>query len=288
MPSKSQQSTTNPLLAHRMGLGTWQMGESSRTRTHEIAAVEQALDIGYRLIDTAEMYGDGRSEEIVGQALQRFGAARRSEITIVSKVLPSHSSTAGTIAACEQSLDRLKCDYIDVYLLHWQGSYSFEETLEAFYRLRELGLIRAWGVSNFDSEDFLKWQMVEHQHAHWGALATNQVYFALSARGVEFDLLPAMQAQHIPLMAYSPLGCGELPRHAKLQALAKGLGITASQLALAWLLTKPGVIPIPKSANLQRINENWAAQSIELAADTLSALDALFPPPKRKQRLAMI
>ena len=289
MSSKSPQVTTNPLIGHRMGLGTWQMGESSRTRQQEILAVEQAFDVGYRLIDTAEMYADGRSEEIVGEALRRFGAARRAEMTVVSKVLPNHSSKAGTIAACERSLSRLKCDYLDVYLLHWQGSYPFNETLDAFHCLQERGLIRAWGVSNFDAEDFAQWQRVERQHPYQEAtVATNQVYFALSARGVEFDLLPVMQSQRIPLMAYSPLGGGKLAQHAALQKLAKGLNATASQLALAWLLTKPGVIPIPKSSNPQRIKENWAAQEIVLMADTLRTLDALFPPPKHKQRLAII
>ena len=257
MTSESPLNTNNPLLAHRMGLGTWQMGESSRTRQQEIAAIELALDIGYRLIDTAEMYGNGRSEEIVGEALRRFGAARRSEIAVVSKVLPSHASKAGAIAACERSLARLQCDYLDVYLLHWQGSYSYEETLEAFHCLHERGMIRAWGVSNFDAEDFAQWQRVERQHPKKVSLVTNQVYYALSARGVEFDLLPAMQEQGLPLMAYSPLGCGELSRHPRLQTLAKELGLTASQLALAWLLNKPGVIPIPKSANPERIRENW-------------------------------
>lgn len=288
MSSESPQFTSNPLLGHRMGLGTWQMGESSRTRQQEILAVEQALNVGYRLIDTAEMYGDGRSEEIIGEALCRFGVAHRSKITIVSKVLPSHSSKTGTIAACERSISRLKCDYLDVYLLHWPGSYPFDETLEAFHHLQEKGLIRAWGVSNFDTENFARWQRVERQHPHQGAVATNQVYFALSARGVEFDLLPLMQSQCIPLMAYSPLGCGGLAQHAALQKLAETLNATASQLALAWLLSKPGVIPIPKSVNTQRINENWEAQDIPLTDDALRSLDALFPPPKHKQRLAII
>lgn len=278
----------NPLTQHRLGLGTWQMGESAGARKQEIAAVEHALATGYQLIDTAEMYANGRSEEIVGQAIEHIGLAKRSELTIVSKVLPQNASKAGTIAACERSLARLRCGYLDVYLLHWQGSHPYEETLDAFHQLQNRGLIRAWGVSNFNAQDLTAWQRLEQRHSSQDRLATNQVFYALNARGIEFDLLPMMQQQNLPLMAYSPLGCGKLTRHAKLAALARELGITASQLALAWLLTKPGVIPIPKSANPQRISENWATLTIALGSATLAALDALFPPPKRKQPLAVI
>lgn len=264
------------------------MGESRAQEAQEIAAITHALEIGYRLIDTAEMYASGGAEKVVGKALQHFGRARRGELTIVSKVLPSNASRKKTIQVCESIVTRMGCDYLDVYLLHWQGSHPYEQTLQAFIELRDRGLIRSWGISNFDLADLRGWEKAEKTLGVAGACATNQVYYALSARGIEFDLLPYMQSIAMPLMAYSPLGCGELAHHPGLHKLAQSLSLTASQLALAWVLRQPGVMAIPKSAHAKRLEENFAAQSITLDADVLARLDAMFAPPKRKQTLAMI
>lgn len=278
----------NPLAPHKLGLGTWHMGESRAQEAQEIEAIVHALQLGYRLIDTAEMYAAGGAEKVIGKALQRFGRARRGELTIVSKVLPSSASRKKTVTVCEEIIGRMGCDYLDVYLLHWQGSHPYEDTLQAFIELRQRGLIRSWGVSNFDIADLSDWESAEKRLGVSRVCATNQVYYAMSARGVEFDLLPYMAKRHMPLMAYSPLGCGDLAQHRGSAKLAQSLGVTAAQLALAWLMQTPGVIPIPKSSNTRRIEENLAAASIALSSETLASINALFPPPKRKQHLAMI
>jgi diketogulonate reductase-like aldo/keto reductase len=274
--------------SHRIGLGTWQMGESRAQEAQEVAAITHALEIGYRLIDTAEMYASGGAERVIGKALQGFGRSKRSELTIVSKVLPSNASRKRTVSTCEAIIGRMGCEYLDVYLLHWQGSHPYEETLAAFIELRNRGLIRAWGVSNFDIADLQDWEKTEESLGVAGACATDQVYYALSARGVEFDLLPYMGKKGMPLMAYSPIGCGELATHTGLTKLARSLAITPAQLALAWLMRQPGVIPIPKSSNSQRLEENFASCGIVLSDAMLAALNLLFVPPKRKQTLAVI
>ena len=282
--------TTTPLsLFHDLpiGLGTWHMGESPSAAQAEAGAVLHALERGVRLVDTAEMYADGGAERVVGQALKAFGANRRASLCIVTKVLPMHASRNGTIAACEASLRRLGIDYADLFLLHWEGSVPYEHTLEGFAALRERGLIRRWGVSNFDQPELDAWCATE---ARMGLddCATNQVYYSLLARGPEFDLLPAMAARRMPLMAYTPLGSGELAQDAELAAIAAPLGLTAAQLALAWTVRSGRVVAIPKSATPERIDENLAAASVTLDAGTLARLDALYPPPKRKRPLAMI
>lgn len=264
------------------------MGESRSCEAQEVAAVNYALEIGYRLIDTAEMYAGGGAERIVGRAIQNLGAARRRELTIVSKVLPSNAGYKKTIAACQSSIDRMGCDYLDIFLLHWQGSYPFEETLRAFLELQSQGLIQSWGVSNLDVAEFKIWQDCEKKLGVAGQCATNQVYYALSARGVEFDLLPFMQERKIPLMAYSPLGTGDLVKHAGLNKLAQCFGISAAQLSLAWLMHQKGVVAIPKSSDIKRLKENFIAQEIHLSRALLEQVDGLFPPPKRKQPLAVI
>lgn len=279
---------SNPLSGHRIGLGSWMLGEHPSNEAAEVAAVTYALEMGYRLIDTAEMYADGGSERVIGGALQSFGRARRQELTIVSKVLPSHASQRGTARVCEEILRRLQCDYLDVLLLHWEGSFTFEETLSAFVKLRERGLIRAWGVSNLDVREFRQWQAAESSLGVGGACATNQVYYSLLARGVEFDLLPDMRTQGMPMMAYTPLGSGELTRHPGLVRLASGLGMTAAQLALAWVIRNPGVIAIPKSADPRRLGENLAATEISLDDKVLADIDRLFPGPRHKMPLAMV
>jgi len=261
------------------GIGTWRMGESSRKRAQELDAVKHALELDYPMIDTAEMYGDGGAEEIVGEAL----AGVRKRPFIVSKVYPHNASRSGTIAACERSLKRMKIERIDLYLLHWRGGVPLAETYEGFFRLREAGKIADFGVSNFDTAD-----MEEAAGLDKGLTGTNQVLYCLSQRGPEYDLLPWMRQRSIPLMAYSPLDQGRLLGNATLKKLAGSVGCTPAQLALAWVLAQPGVVTIPKSMTRERVKENLGAVEIKLSADVLAELDRAFPPPKRKQPLGML
>ncbi len=260
------------------GIGTWRMGESGRRRAQELAAVKYALELGYPMVDTAEMYGDGEAETIVGEAL-----AGRPLPFVVSKVYPHNATRSGTIAACERSLKRLKLERIDLYLLHWRGGVPLEETFEAFHRLREAGKIGDFGVSNFDTDD-----MAEATEVDRGLTASNQVLYCLSRRGPDYDLLPWMRQRSIPLMAYSPLDQGRLLGSAPLQKIAHEAGCTPAQLAIAWLMAQPGVVTIPKSSTRERVKENFDALAITLSPDTLAALDRAFPPPKRKQSLEML
>jgi diketogulonate reductase-like aldo/keto reductase len=261
------------------GIGTWRMGESARKRRQELAAIRHALDLGYPLIDTAEMYGEGGAEEIVGEALR----GRTSRPFIVSKVYPHNASRAGTVAACERSLRRMGLERIDLYLLHWRGSIPLSETIEAFHRLRAAGKIGDFGVSNFDLDDLQEAASLDE-----GLMGANQVLYCLSRRGPEFDLLPWMRRHSIPLMAYSPLDQGRLLGTAVLKKLASETGHTPAQLALAWLLARPGVVTIPKSSTRERVEENLAALDIELTPQVLAELDRAFPAPRRKQPLEML
>jgi diketogulonate reductase-like aldo/keto reductase len=264
------------------------MGEDPSQAKAECAAIKHALEVGYRLIDTAEMYADGIAESLVGKALGPFASSRRTEVTLVSKVLPHNASKNGTIKACEASLRRMQCDYLDHYLLHWQGNHSYESTIEGFITLQERGLIRHFGVSNFDLEALQSWRAAEENVGTPLRCQSNQVYYALNERGIEFDLLPGMNALNVALMAYSPLGTGNLAQHPGLSLLADEHGLTAAQLALAWILRHPHAVAIPKSTYLARIEENWQASQIQLSAPMLTQLDALFPAPTRASRLAII
>lgn len=271
---------------HCLGLGTWRLGESRAAHAADVAAVRRALELGFRLIDTAEMYGDGGAERVVGEALAaavRDGAVRRDDVFLVSKVLPSNASRTGAVEACERSLARLGVDHLDLYLLHWQGSHPLADTVAAFETLRERGLIRAWGVSNFDL-DAVKtlWRL-----APGGRCMANQVYYSASERGIEFDLLPAQRERGVATMAYCPIDQGALAADATFAAIGRRHGVTAAQAALAWLLRQPDVIVIPKAGREQHLRENLAAADLVLPADDLAAVDARFPPPKRKRRLAM-
>jgi diketogulonate reductase-like aldo/keto reductase len=277
-----------PLFQSRIGLGTWQMGEDPSQAKAEYAAIRYALEVGYRLIDTAEMYADGITESLVGKALESFASSRRTEVTLVSKVLPHNASKNGTIKACEASLRRMQCDYLDHYLLHWQGSHSYESTIEGFLTLQERGLIRHFGVSNFNVDALQAWRKAEKNVGTLFGCQSNQVYYALNQRGIEFDLLPAMNTLNIALMAYSPLGTGNLAQHAGLSLLAAEHNLSAVQLALAWILRHPHAVAIPKSTHLARIKENWQASQIQLSATVLTQLDALFQSPTRPSPLAII
>ncbi len=257
--------TTIPVL----GLGTWQMGERAQSAKAEIAALKLGLDLGLSLIDTAEMYASGRSEEIVREAM----GGRRDEVFLVSKVLPQNSSRKGTIAACEASLKRLGTDRLDLYLLHWRGSVPISETVAAFETLKSAGKIRYWGVSNFDRDD-----MEEIEHS---AVATNQVLYNLSRRGIEKDLLPWSQSHRIPIMAYSPIEQGRILGNPTLIQLAKARGCSAAQIALAWVSSRDGVMTIPKASNAEHVRENVAVLEIALNVTEMAALDKAFPPTSR-------
>jgi diketogulonate reductase-like aldo/keto reductase len=267
-----------------LGLGTWRMGESARTRAAEISAVRCALDLGYRLIDTAEMYGEGGAEEIVGAATSAAlaaGAVRRSDLFIVSKVYPHNASRRGAIAACERSLARLKLDYLDVYLLHWRGQHPLADTVAAFEELRERGLIRNWGVSNFDVADM---QELGRDSAH---CMLNQVYYSASTRGIEFDLLRWHRKHQIATIAYSPIDEGALARDRTFASVGRRHGVSAARAALAWVLRQPDVVAIPKAVSEEHLRDNLAAADLVLSAEDLAEIDARFPAPRGKQSLGM-
>ena len=255
------------------------MGENRGARQTEVEALRAGIDLGMTVIDTAEMYGDGGAEEVVAEAI----AGRREEIFLVGKVMPQNASLQGTIAACEKSLKRLKTERIDLYLLHWRGSYRLADTVAAFERLRAEGKIGEWGVSNFDVADMADLALVED-----GArCAANQVMYHLGERGVEWQLLPEARRARMPVMAYCPLGQGNLLRNAVVVRLAGKHHVAASAVALAFLLARPGVLAIPKSAHADRVREFAAAPGVEFDTDDLALLDREFPPPKRKTALAM-
>ncbi len=264
-----------------LGLGTWYMGESQANAAAEVAALRAGIDLGMTLIDTAEMYADGRAETIVGQAI----AGRRDEVFVVSKVYPHNASASGIPQACARSLRRLRTDRIDLYLLHWRGSYPLSETVEAFERLREAGHIGAWGVSNFDAADMEELSDV----AGGGGCATNQVLYNPDARGIEFDLTPWCRSRAMPIMAYSPLGqAGRLLRSPALTKIGARHGVSPAQIALAWNLRDGATIAIPKAGTIAHVHENAAAAKIRLTTEDLAAIDQAHPPPRRKQPLAML
>jgi len=269
-----------------LGLGTWRMGEDARQRPAEVKAVRLAIELGYRVIDTAEMYGEGGAEEVVGQAVAqalKSGDVKREELFVVSKVYPHNASRAGTRVACERSLKRLGLGHIDLYLLHWRGQHALADTVAAFEQLKARRQIRHWGVSNLDTSD-----MDELAEVHHGDLcAANQVYYSLGQRGAEFSLLPRLRALGMPVMAYCPIDQGSLASHAGLRRIGEQHGATAAQVALAWVLAQPGVMAIPKAVQETHLRENLAAADLELSAQDLAALDHDFPPPRRKTALAM-
>jgi diketogulonate reductase-like aldo/keto reductase len=263
-----------------LGQGTWFMGDKPRQRKDEIASLQLGLDLGMTLIDTAEMYGEGAAEELVGEAI----GDRREDVFLVSKVLPSNATRRGTIAACERSLARLKTDWLDLYLLHWRGGTPLAETLAAFEELVRTGKIRHWGVSNFDAGD-----MKELVRLRGGSsAATNQVLYNLTRRGIEHDLLPWCQEHGMPVMAYSPIEQGRLLGHRALQEVAKRHAATPAQVSLAWVLRQDRVIAIPKAGTATHVRENRGALDIELTAEDIKALDRAFPPPTGPQALEML
>ena len=263
-----------------LGLGTWNIGDDRSSRTAEIAALQLGLDLGLRLIDTAEMYGEGNSEKLIGEAI----AGRRDEVFLVSKVYPHNASCKGAIAACERSLGRLRTDRIDLYLLHWRGNVPFGETIEAFETLQKAGKIRHYGVSNLDLADMQEWISVPGG----AAVATNQLLYNLTRRGIEWDLLPWLRERRVPVMAYSPIEQARLLRNPQLVRFGKTHGISPALAALAWLLAKDDVIAIPKTGHAERVRENFRALEHALAPEQLAELDGLFPPPRKAQPLEML
>jgi diketogulonate reductase-like aldo/keto reductase len=256
------------------------MGEDSRKRKDEVAALKLGLDLGMTLIDTAEMYGNGGAEELVAEAV----AGRREQCFIVSKVMPENSTRAGTIAACERSLKRLKTDRIDLYLLHWRGRPRLEETLAGFEALLASGAIHSWGVSNFDVDD-----MEELPTLPGGAAcASNQVLYNLRRRGIEAGVLPWCRAHNIPIMAYSPIEQGRLLRDRALTGVAIRHRATPAQIALAWVLRQKDMTVIPKATTLEHVRENRAALDIALTERDLAELNRAFPPPKGKRPLELL
>jgi diketogulonate reductase-like aldo/keto reductase len=262
-----------------LGLGTWRMGERKGERAAEVAAIRLGLELGITLIDTAEMYGDGGAEEAIAEAI----AGRRDGLFVVSKVYPHNASRAGTVAACERSLKRLKTDRLDLYLLHWRGSVPLAETVEAFEKLRQAGKIRSWGVSNFDTGDMAELAGLPQG----GSCAANQVLYHLGSRGIEWQLLDACRKAEAMVMAYSPLGQGPLLRKPALKAVADKHGTDPAAIALAWVLRQPGVVAIPKAVRAEHVRANMKALDVKLDADDLKALDAAFPPPRRAVPLDM-
>lgn len=262
-----------------LGQGTWRMGEDSRQRKQEIAALRAGLDLGMTLIDTAEMYGDGATETLIGEAF----AGLRDQIFLVSKVYPQNAGRGRIERACEASLQRLKTDHLDLYLLHWRGSVPLAETIEGMEALIQAGKIRRWGVSNLDHGD-----MDQLLRAGGERCATNQILYNVTERGAEFDLLPQLSRRQIPPMAYSPIGQGQLPSSPALSQVAKQHDATPYQVALAWVLRDPLVIAIPKAAEPAHVSANRRAMDLLLTADDLAAIDADFPAPTHKTRLAML
>lgn len=268
----------------RLGMGTWRMGDDPARRKDEVRSLQEGLDSGLRLIDTAEMYGSGRSESVVGEAIR----GRRDDVYLVSKVLPSNADYNGTIKACKRSLSYLQTDSLDLYLLHWRSSTPLEETIGAFETLQKEGLIKRWGVSNFDTDDMNTLDRINPQ------AMVNQILYSLIYRGTEYDLQERDARHHIASMAYCPLGQGgAFLKNTTLVQIAQqhetSLGpATPAQIALAWVLRRPNVIPIPKAATPHHQHYNRAATEIQLTEADLAALDRAFPPPRHKEPLAVI
>lgn len=263
-----------------MGQGTWKMGEQRSERAREISALELGIDLGLTLIDTAEMYGDGGAEEIVGAAIED----RREEVFIVSKVYPHNASRRGTIAACDRSLQRLGVDRIDLYLLHWRGSHPLTDTVRAFEELRASGKIGGWGVSNFDADDLDELNSIKDGRN----CAINQVLYNLAHRGIEWDVLPWCSGREVPVMAYCPIDQGgRMLRSDALKSVAARHDATPAQIALAWLVRQRGVVAIPKAVGEAHLRANRAALDIVLSKADVDALDIEFSPPRRKVPLAM-
>ena len=263
-----------------LGQGTWHLGQGRHPRAEEIAAIREGIGLGMTLVDTAEMYGAGAAEELVGEAI----AERRDDVFLVSKVLPSHATRRGTVAACRASLRRLGTDHLDMYLLHWRGPIPLQETVAGFDDLREAGLIRHWGVSNFDLGDIERLLRVDGGDA----VETDQVLYNLGRRSIEWSLLPWCVANGLPIMAYSPLEQGRLLRDGVLRGISLQHHVTPAQVAIAWLVAHPGVCAIPEAGTVEHARENRAAVDLHLPSNDVLKLDEAFPGPTGPQPLDML
>ncbi|MEK5325308.1 aldo/keto reductase [Aeribacillus sp. FSL M8-0254] len=278
---KLPDGTTVPCI----GQGTWYMGDKPQEKAKEIKALQLGIELGMKVIDTAEMYGNGDSERLVGEAIK----GRRDDVFLVSKVYPHNAGLDKISAACENSLKRLGTDYLDLYLLHWRGRIPLEETIEGMEKLRKEGKILRWGVSNFDTDDMEElWNTLNGSNC-----ATNQVLYHIGSRGIDFDLLPWHREHHIPIMAYSPLAQGgtlrkQLLTDPTVNEIAKKYNVKPLQIALAWTIRTDDVIAIPKAGQEQHVLENAEAAAIELTQEDLNRLDEAFPKPRKKVPLDII
>lgn len=259
-----------------LGQGTWHMGKNSLKKIEEITALQTGIDLGLKVLDTAEMYNN---EELVGEAIKGL----RDKVFLISKVLPSNASLQGTIQACERSLKKLKIDYLDLYLLHWQGSYPFNETVSAMIKLQQEGKIKQWGVSNMDVSEMEEFFALPQGNT----CAADQVAYNLQTRGIEFDLLPWAKNKNMPVIAYSPIGEGNLVENKLIKEIAQKHQATSVQIALAWTIRNEGLIAIPKAGSVAHVKENYESLSIKLTLQDLELLDKLFPPPDKKIPLAL-
>lgn len=278
--------TANNTPVGSIGQGTWYLGEKASTFSQECTALQAGIEAGMNLIDTAEMYGDGAAEQLVGQAIQPYD---RQALYLVSKVYPFHAGRRDIFRCCEESLQRMNTDYLDLYLLHWRGSVPFAETVACMEELKERGLIRAWGVSNLDLEDMEElFAAPEGTHC-----AANQVLYHLGSRGIEYDLLPWLQTHHISVMAYCPLAQAGLLRRGLLSApavkdIAEAHSASPTQVLLAFLLAQEGVFPIPRSSRKSHTLDNAAAMRLTLSTGELEALNRAFPAPRHKTSLDIV
>lgn len=262
-----------------IGMGSWHLGQGRHSETSELNALRAGIDAGMQLIDTAEMYGRGRSETLIGKALHGL----RDKVYLVSKIYPYHANRLLMERSCNATLKRLKTDCLDLYLLHWRFSSILTEVVPGFEKLKQQGKIKAWGVSNFDVKDMEDLFAIEQGDQ----CATNQIFYNPASRGVEFDLVPWCQQRHIPMMAYSPLG-GEgaaLMRHPLITQLAAKYQTGPSSILLAWVIRNGNMIAIPESGEAAHIRENAAALHIELQQSDLKLLDEAFPAPTQKMPL---
>lgn len=270
----------NGICVPALGQGTWGMGEGRQSAGEEADALRHGIQRGLTLIDTAEMYGDGGAERVVGEAMQGF----RDDIFLVDKVLPSNGCRQRMQQACERSLRNLDTDYIDLYLLHWRGAFTLEEVVETFEDLKSQGKIKHWGVSNFDIADMEELQKI----APSNSIITDQVLYNLLRRGIEYDLMPWCESNAIPIMAYSPIEQARILKYPQLQQLAKIYRATPAAIALAFVLRKQNIIAIPKASDPIHIDENLEALGIQLTEDDLALLDRVFSAPTSKTRLEML
>ncbi|MSO92475.1 MAG: aldo/keto reductase [Rhodospirillales bacterium] len=263
-----------------IGQGTWSIEKGARAKT--IAALRRGFDLGATHVDTAEMYGSGAAEQVVAEAIH----GRRDEVFLVSKVLPGNASRKGTIAACEQSLARLRTDRLDCYLLHWRGEHPLEDTVAAFEQLKKTGKILSWGVSNFDASDLEDVRKI----AGAGQFVCNQVLYHLKQRAIEHAVIPWCEKHGVAVVAYSPLGNGGFPGPRTtggrvLKDIADRHGATPHQVALRFLARRPTLFAIPKSSNPEHAAENAAAGDLKLSAAEVARIDKAFPRGTRPRDL---